>query len=230
MCGSGSVYSLKKTQMWTKFLQPDSLPHIRIVMLTQAPFAFPLALLLLFFFFLEPHLHHVEVPRLRVKLELQLLSYTIATAMPDPSHLCDLHHSSQHCWWILNPLSRAGYWTCVLVVTSRICYHWATTGTPDLCFKQHDFLHSCSMPMAQGRSLLGRRRTGSWSPCQGWHWSMCLSSVSVAISGGTGKRWGCPSCGGPMWLLQRPSSRLLDCGHRAQRERTGLDVINYVFW
>ena len=46
----------------------------------------------------------MEVPRLRVQLELQLLAY--ATAMPDPSLVCDLHHSSrQH--QILNPLSEA---------------------------------------------------------------------------------------------------------------------------
>ena len=45
------------------------------------------------FCFLGPHLQHMEVPRLGVKLELQLPAY--ATAMPDPSLVCDLHHSSQ---------------------------------------------------------------------------------------------------------------------------------------
>ena len=37
---------------------------------------------------------HMEVPRRGVKLELQLLVYTTATAMPDLSHVCNLHHSS----------------------------------------------------------------------------------------------------------------------------------------
>ena len=37
----------------------------------------------------------MEVPRLRVESELQLPAYTMATAMPDPSHICNLHHSSQ---------------------------------------------------------------------------------------------------------------------------------------
>ena len=51
--------------------------------------------------FLGPHLWHLEVPRLEVTLELQLPVYTTATAMPDPSRICDLHQSSwQH--WILN--------------------------------------------------------------------------------------------------------------------------------
>ena len=70
----------------------------------------------------------MEVPKLGVELELQLLAYTIATAMPDPSHTCNLHHSS---WqrWNLNPLSRAGDRTCIPMDTSWVCYPWATTGT-----------------------------------------------------------------------------------------------------
>jgi len=48
--------------------------------------------------------------------------------MWDPSHICDLHHSSrQH--WILNPLLEARDRTCVLMGTSQICLCWATTGT-----------------------------------------------------------------------------------------------------
>ena len=43
------------------------------------------------------------VPRLGVELELQLLVYTIATAMWYLSRVCNLHHSSQQCQ-ILNPL------------------------------------------------------------------------------------------------------------------------------
>ena len=48
----------------------------------------------------------MEVPRLGVKPELQLLAYTTATTMLDLSHIFDLHHSSWPCW-ILNPLSEA---------------------------------------------------------------------------------------------------------------------------
>ena len=59
-----------------------------------------------FFDFLGPRPQHLEVPRLGGKLELQLLAYATATATPDLSHVCDLHHSS---WqrWILNVLSKA---------------------------------------------------------------------------------------------------------------------------
>ena len=59
-----------------------------------------------FFCFLGLLLWHMEVPRLRVQSELQLLAYTTATATSDPSRVCDLHRSSrQH--QILNPLREA---------------------------------------------------------------------------------------------------------------------------
>ena len=47
-----------------------------------------------FFCFLGPHPWHMEVPRLGVELELQLLAFATATAMPDPSHVCNLHHTA----------------------------------------------------------------------------------------------------------------------------------------
>ena len=50
--------------------------------------------LFFFLFFKGPHLQHMEVPRLGVKSELQLLSYATATAMQDPSRVCNLHHSA----------------------------------------------------------------------------------------------------------------------------------------
>ena len=37
----------------------------------------------------------MEVPRLGAESELQLLAYTTATVTQDPSHVCDLQHSSQ---------------------------------------------------------------------------------------------------------------------------------------
>ena len=38
-------------------------------------------------------MQHMEIPRLGVKLELQLLAYTTAIAMQDLSHVCDLYHT-----------------------------------------------------------------------------------------------------------------------------------------
>ena len=47
-----------------------------------------------FFCFLGPHPHHMEVPKLEVKLELQLPAYTTTIATQNLSHICDLYHTS----------------------------------------------------------------------------------------------------------------------------------------
>ena len=60
----------------------------------------------------------MEVPRLGVKLELQLPAYTTATATPDP-------------------LSEDRDQTHILMVTSQVHYCWATMGTTtNLDFKK----------------------------------------------------------------------------------------------
>ena len=68
-------------------------------------------------FFLWPHPQHMEFPKPGVESELQLSAYTTATAIPDPSYICDLHHRSQQCQ-ILDPLSKAKDQTCVLIETT----------------------------------------------------------------------------------------------------------------
>ena len=83
--------------------------------------------------FLGPHPGHMAVPRLGVKSELYLPTYATATAMPDLSHVCNLHHSS---WQpqIFNPLSEARDRTCVFMLTGKIPFCWAITGTSDFFF------------------------------------------------------------------------------------------------
>ena len=61
--------------------------------LNLTPGFFPLQFVGFFLFFLQ----HMEVPRLGVESELQLLAYTTAMATPEPSCICDLCR-------ILNPL------------------------------------------------------------------------------------------------------------------------------
>ena len=56
----------------------------------------------------------MQVPRLGVDLELQPPAYTTATATPDLSRICDLHHSSWQCR-ILNPVSEARDRTYILM-------------------------------------------------------------------------------------------------------------------
>ena len=47
--------------------------------------------LFVYFCFLGLHSQHMEIPRLGVESELQLLAYTIATATQDLSCICDLY-------------------------------------------------------------------------------------------------------------------------------------------
>ena len=84
-----------------------------------------------FFLTLVLNMQHMEVPRLGVEVELQLLAYITAIATWDPNHICDLYHSSRQ-RWILNPLSEARDQTCNLMVTSQIRFCWAIRGTPEV--------------------------------------------------------------------------------------------------
>ena len=52
-------------------------------------------------------------------IEAVATAYTTATAMQDPSHICDLHCNSWQCW-ILKPLSKARDQTCILMDPSRV--------------------------------------------------------------------------------------------------------------
>ena len=79
--------------------------------------------------FLGLHPRHIEIPRLGVKSELQLMATAIATAISDPIRVFNLHHSSWQCW-ILNPLSKARDQTRNLKFPSQIHFHCAMTGTP----------------------------------------------------------------------------------------------------
>ena len=91
-------------------------------------YLFIIIIIIFFFLLLGPHLWHLEVPRVGVTLELQLPPYATATAMQDLSHIYNPHHSS---WQrqIFNPLSKARDRTCNLMVSSRICFYYATMGT-----------------------------------------------------------------------------------------------------
>ena len=102
--------------------------HVEVPALQQQPKCHPSItgefqerVYLFLFCFLWPHLWHMEVPRLGIELELQLPAYTSATAMPDLSCICDLHHSSQH-HRILNPPSEVRDQTHILMDISWAHY------------------------------------------------------------------------------------------------------------
>ena len=75
----------------------------------------------------------MEAPDIGVKSELQLTAYATATATQDLSHVCKLHCSSQQ-HQVLNPFCEAKDQTRVLMDTSQVHFHWATTGTPTSIF------------------------------------------------------------------------------------------------
>ena len=64
-------------------------------------------------------MQQMEIPRLGVKLELQLPAYTTATETRYLSIVCNLHHSSWQCQ-ILNPLGEARDQTCILMDSSQV--------------------------------------------------------------------------------------------------------------
>ena len=110
----------------------------------------------------------MEVPRLGVELELQLLAYTTATATLDLSHACDLHHSSRQ-WQILNPLSEIRDRTCVLMDRSQIHFRCATTGTLVAALLEsleEFFKHSATRPPHQTSDIIHDWYQWEPSPCQ----------------------------------------------------------------
>ena len=116
----------------------------------------------------------MEVPRLGVKLELQLLAYTIATATPDPSCICYLYHGSQQLR-ILHPLSEA---RDALMDTMQIYFHWATTGTP-----RHLLLKENAL------DCIGKEDAGKWncgSRFGGGEWEdVCLLASVFSVKNET---------------------------------------------
>ena len=70
------------------------------------------------FCFLGLYLQHMEVPRLGAWSELQLPVYTTARATRDPSHRCNLYHTSFNHWGRpgIEPVSS---WTLVRFLTAE---------------------------------------------------------------------------------------------------------------
>ena len=98
----------------------------------------------------------MEFPGLGIKSELQLPSYTTATATSDPSRVYDLHHSS---WQrqILNPPSEARDQSHILMDASQICFHGTTMETP-----QSLYFYPFSPSPAGQKTTCGQGLEGPW--------------------------------------------------------------------
>ena len=123
-------------------------------------------------FFYGPHLWLMEVSRLGVQLELQLLAYTTAIATPDLSHVCNLQHSS---WQrqIANPLSEDRDGSHILMDTSRIRFCCAIVGTPLFNFRNWSTLTSVlnqspdCLKLSRFQTFFLMRNAQSWSSRRG---------------------------------------------------------------
>ena len=91
----------------------------------------------------------MEVPRLGVELELHLPAYSIAMATLDLNLICTLHSSLRH-RQSLNPLSEARDQTCILMDTSQVHYHWATS----LLFRAAPLAYGSSQARGQIRAVV----------------------------------------------------------------------------
>ena len=143
------------------------------------------------FVFLGLYPWHMEAPKLGVESELQLPAYTTATAMQDLNCVCDLHHSSRQ-RWVLNPLSEARDQTHVLMDTSWICFHCATSGTPSsvrcltlftsnniICFVS--LRYNTDIIQSTVASLAQEKDQECGEPL-GWWWWWCFPSGADPVS------------------------------------------------
>ena len=80
--------------------------------------------------------------------------------------------SEPHLWptlqqrQILNPLSEARDWTCVLMETSLVHYCWATMGTPHFyCFKPPRLWYFCCRSPRELVHVKIQDLPSEWEPC-----------------------------------------------------------------
>ena len=119
-------------------------------------------------YFLGPHLHHMEGPRLGVKLDLQLLAYTTATAPLDPRRISDLCHSHSNArslaHWVRLGIEPTSSWILVWFVTTEPQWELLSlktflTFSVDYNTSFHMICSSCSHPKqihSSGRRYFAR--------------------------------------------------------------------------
>ena len=114
-----TYHFIKRWVPWVLYSLPPSTLHLPGKHKVLLGISF--CLFVFCFVLLGPHSRHMEVPRLGVKSELQLLAYTTAMAMWDPSLICDPHHSSRQCQ-IPDPLSEVRDQNHILMHTRQISF------------------------------------------------------------------------------------------------------------
>ena len=87
-----------------------------------------------FFCFLGPNLHHMEVPRLGVELELQLLAYSTGQFWTASATYTTAHSNAGY---LLNPLSKHKDWTSTFTDTSQVRNLLSHNRTSLVLFSKH---------------------------------------------------------------------------------------------
>ena len=111
MCGhsrscSQTGFFVRSSEWKTHMDSLSNLLCLQIYLIERRAISVSYLMKVTIFLLFRAHLQHMEVPKLGVESDLQLLAYTTATAMPDLSQVCNLLHSSQQ-HRILDPLSEA---------------------------------------------------------------------------------------------------------------------------
>ena len=102
---------------------------------------------------------------------VQLLAHITATAMPDPSHICNIYHSSQQ----YNPQSETRDWTCILMYISQ---EFITAKLQRELPHEYPFSSKiCDWAEWFRNSLSGP--TSSIPGCEQWVFSLPVSSVCL---------------------------------------------------
>ena len=141
----------------------------------------------------------MEVPRLGVKLELQLLAYAMATAivMRDLSHICDLYCNLWQCR-ILNLLNKSRNQTCILmdtgpvlnllnhkgnstVLLSRVFLWTSFSILPFLINELWKFFDTCSLNIYMKITFFSIVKTILWHPKCDWEWISHHSGESLNL-------------------------------------------------
>ena len=91
----------------------------------------------------------MEVPKQGVQLELQLLAYATAIAIPDLSCVCKLNRSSQR-GQILNPLSGTRDSTCIHEVLNLLSHN---RDSKCCSYNSTDCRHAISDPTDLGQDM-----------------------------------------------------------------------------
>ena len=108
----------------------------------------------------------MEIPRLGVELELELLAYTTAIATLDPSRVCNLYYTTAHSnagsltHWARPGVEPPSSWMLL-----RFFNHWAMKGTPALVIlKSKEHIRKWAVKTLAHLGEKGKVKKPNWKP------------------------------------------------------------------